>query len=596
MMKVPILCQKPDQKGRFRQFFIKFKCKQYRLISFTRISIAIVAVQNGMSIRNAASKYLVAASTLQYHRKHSESSTKRGRHTALTDEEEQTIVDWIAGCTSRGAPRTSLDILDAANKIIRRRQVADLQKTDLGRGWLEKFSKRQNLALRVPDKLSKASANLSEQNIRNWFATISLYIYNQPDYLEAICDGQRVVNADESMIRLNSSSSRVLVPVGTKHVYEVTTNEKFGLTVMASFKANGTAFKPFIIYPQERISHNLDLNFPHDRAFIAATKSGWMDTTTFCLYLKALSEEAQEEGIKFPLILFLDNHLSHTSLESTETAEKLGIKMIFLYPNSTFILQPADVAIFRCLKSLWRKKNREGKENEIVITKNNFAGLFVEAFSKIPADVIKNGFNKTGLYPLNSDNVDYTKCLGKNTSASVPAQSTSVPAQSPSTSAHFTSVPAQSTSASVFQYSISLEDYVEALQEPFVIEPFSSTLRSYEHIFEDFDSTIHTVENMGDLNFEPPQEGEECEKILRLPPTPQRMGKRRVKRTHPVAEENIAAMKIKKTEKAQQEQAKQARKIARDEKKKRSVAIQLEKAIARRGKDDEKISRLTQMM
>lgn len=100
-----------------------------------------------MSVRNVALNYLVAASTLQYHRKNSESSTKRCRHTVLTDEEEQTIVDWIVGCTSRGAPRTSLDILDAANKIIHRRQVTDLEKTDLGRGWLEKFSIRQYLVV-----------------------------------------------------------------------------------------------------------------------------------------------------------------------------------------------------------------------------------------------------------------------------------------------------------------------------------------------------------------------------------------------------------------------------------------------------------------
>jgi hypothetical protein len=35
----------------------------------------------------------------------------------------------------------------------------------------------------------------------------------------------------------------------------------------------------------------------------------------------------------------------------------------------------------------------------------------MKAFDAITADTIKNGFRATGLYPLNADSVDYSKCL-----------------------------------------------------------------------------------------------------------------------------------------------------------------------------------------
>ena len=61
------------------------------------------------------------------------------------------------------------------------------------------------------------------------------------------------------------------------------------------------------------------------------------------------------------------------------------------------------------------------------------------------------------------------------------------------------------------------------------------------------------------------------ESVLKLPPTPQRSGKRQVKKTHPVSEGNIEDMKAVKTKKEKLEIEKQARKVNRIEKKKISI-------------------------
>lgn len=368
---------------------------------------------------------------------------------------------------------------------------------------------------------------------------------------------------------------------------------------MGTIRTDGETCKPFLIYPYERVPSTLMSIFPHQKATIAATKSGWMNSETFCFFLTALAEEATENGIKFPIILFVDNHASHTTLEASETAKHLNIVMIFLYPNSTFLLQPADVAVFRSLKSLWREENRLARQNEIIITKFNFAQLFLQAYSKMTPVTIRAGFFKTGLFLFDSQNVDYSKCLGKekastnqNTGTSIQQASTSatnmeVALQHPFFFEESNPVPNLTSSETL---EINQEEYGEVIY---------NNVRDYDEIFDDQNSFPETneEETFGQLLEEieeNPSTDNVRKSILKLPPTPQRMGKRQVKRTHPVAEENIDPLRESRVLKAQKEDEKERRKIARIEKKKKTIADKLEKVLKRKEKDLKMIEALTQ--
>ena len=80
--------------------------------------------------------------------------------------------------------------------------------------------------------------------------------------------------------------------------------------------------------------------------------------------------------------------------------------------------------------------------------------------------------------------------------------------------------------------------------------------------------------------------------FLKLPPTPKRAGKRTVKRTHPVSEGNIEEMKDDKTKKQKLEMEKKVRQMTRIEKQKNNIKLEIEKAMIRKQKDDEKLQRL----
>jgi hypothetical protein len=123
------------------------------------------------------------------------------------------------------------------------------------------------------------------------------------------------------------------------------------------------------------------------------------------------------QGVIFPVVLFVDGHKSHLTYQLSVLCNKLKIEIIALYPNATRIQQPADVAVFCPVKMYWQKAMRDwhAKHPGEVLNKVTFLPLLREVidFAAKPETLVK-GFQACGLYPLNANAVDYTKCLGKN--------------------------------------------------------------------------------------------------------------------------------------------------------------------------------------
>jgi len=124
------------------------------------------------------------------------------------------------------------------------------------------------------------------------------------------------------------------------------------------------------------------------------------------------------QGVKFPVVLFVDDHKSHLKFQLSVLCNKLKIEIIALYPNATRILKPADVAVFRPVKMYWRKAVRDwaAKHPGEVLNKVTFAPLLREVIDFVakPETLVK-GFQACGLYLLNANAVDYTKRPVKNT-------------------------------------------------------------------------------------------------------------------------------------------------------------------------------------
>lgn len=103
------------------------------------------------------------------------------------------------------------------------------------------------------------------------------------------------------------------------------------------------------------------------------------------------------------MILFVDGHKSHLTYKLSKLCTDLKIILIALYPNSTRILQPADLAAFHPLKEGWKRGVFEWrKKNSITtaVTKKDFAPILEKVINEtINPDILKNGFKTCGLYP-----------------------------------------------------------------------------------------------------------------------------------------------------------------------------------------------------
>jgi len=140
---------------------------------------------------------------------------------------------------------------------------------------------------------------------------------------------------------------------------------------------------------------------------VGHSDSGWMKSETFYEFIANIFYPfLLENKIKLPVILFVDGHKSHLTYQLSQLCSDFNIILIALYPNSTRILQPADVAAFRPLKSGWKKgvfKWRKNQNNlNKAVSKKDLAPILDQVIKEtLNPSILKNGFKACDLYPWN---------------------------------------------------------------------------------------------------------------------------------------------------------------------------------------------------
>lgn len=96
-------------------------------------------------------------------------------------------------------------------------------------------------------------------------------------------------------------------------------------------------------------------------------------------------------------------HKSHITIQLSELAVENNVSIICLVPNSTHVLQPFDVAVFKPAKAVWadivdeHNKNKDYK----VISKEEFPKLLRQLVENKKAFCRRHavaGFESTGIY------------------------------------------------------------------------------------------------------------------------------------------------------------------------------------------------------
>ena len=378
---------------------------------------ALNDIHNGISISQAARTHGVPRTTLSS-KKHGiyPIERKMGPETILTKSEENQLTQWMLHLKDNGFPVTKSQLLDSVHRII----TLSKRKTPFtngrpGRKWLDAFMKRNPIiGEKTAQNLSRARASVTEGGIRNWFAGVQQYLITN-NLLDTLKDPARIFNMDESAFYLAPKPGKVLARKSDKVVYSFTQNDdKECLTVLFAGSASGAKPPPMVIYPYIRLPLSVSESLPDEWA-AGKSESGWMTAETFYEYIVNIFHPwLIKTGVTLPVLLYIDGHTSHVTYHLSEFCAENGIVLIALHPNSTHIIQPMDVSVFRPLKAEWLKgvTNWRLLNYGAKLKREDFAKLLKEVADKsITIEIIVNGFRKCGLFPFSADAVDYSRIV-----------------------------------------------------------------------------------------------------------------------------------------------------------------------------------------
>ncbi|XP_039438538.1 uncharacterized protein LOC120419773 isoform X2 [Culex pipiens pallens] len=405
------------------------------------VQTALEQIRIGLiSIYQASIDFNIPRGTLQYRLSDKfKNKLTTGPPTVLTASEEVKLVEWLFDMQRKGFPLTSPGLQAKVADFIKASPRPNTFKDGSpGQSWLNGFMRRHpSIAIRTPEGVSAASARVSENDLRGWYRSVLAYGGLHPEILEALKDPTRKINGDEIGFYMYKLAKKVLAKKGSRDVMLVETGDpKKNITVLFCFSADGFCFPPDIILPYNRLPTDVIQSVPGPWG-IGKSDNGWMDTPNFVLYIrKILYPTLVRRGVKFPVVFFVDGHKSHTAFAAADACAKLGIVLIAIYPNSTRIIQPADVGIFGPLKQSWRKIVQQRPPNDPLTTRNFAPSLQTAMNEALKEETIKKSFVITGIHPFDENAPNYSKCLAKSASGQQANGSSCVPsaAEHPSAS------------------------------------------------------------------------------------------------------------------------------------------------------------------
>lgn len=327
----------------------------------------------------------------------------------LSKTEEKAIVDWILEMARAGFPVTMKEVVFSVQRLLKELKRPNPFKDNCpGKSWMKGFMKRNpNISVRISQNLTRSRAVISKEHILNWFKEVETFL-DQTQQKDILQDPRRIFNTDETAFFLNPKGGKVLAKKGDKTVYQqVNPDEKECLTVLVTGSASGAVPPPTVLFKYKRIPQEIAQNFPPEWG-LGKTDSGWMTCEAFFEFIADIFHPwLEKEKIPLPVILFVDGHQSHLSLQVSQFCEKNGIILIALHPNATHLLQPMDVAVFRTLKEHWKKKVHEWRLSNLespILKKKDFPKLLKEVIdTTLNATIFENGFRKCGLFPWNPE-------------------------------------------------------------------------------------------------------------------------------------------------------------------------------------------------
>ncbi|CAF4632424.1 unnamed protein product, partial [Rotaria socialis] len=360
---------------------------------------ALEEYKNGATSSEVSLKYGVPASTVRNHNSNSQMTFGSGRPTVLKIDQEQYLVELLKNLEIIGLRLMKTVVMKLASEYVK---LITGKSIDLGRKWLKNFLNRWKGELKMikEKKIEASRRNGFTEDIRTgWFEKLELILRSN----NLIARPHAIYNCDESGFSDETACEMVIVSHETKQAYEQSGGSgKNFTTSLICGNAAGEILPPFIIYSAKALNLQWTFGGPSGSSF-AVSDSGWITTSLFIEWFKSFIEHTK--NVSKPLLLIMDNHSCHISIEVIELAQQNQIILLLLPPSCTHALQPLDTVTFSSAKQSWKRIVtryflRTGRKT---IRKIDLPVLFKELYSLAltPKQVVA-GFLRAGVWPFDS--------------------------------------------------------------------------------------------------------------------------------------------------------------------------------------------------
>lgn len=335
-------------------------------------------------------------------------SEKNAVKKVFTNDEELRLVSYLKQSAALHYGLTKKDTLKLAFKYAKALAEQPNSKTQVpnewvtaesaGEFWLRGFRKRHPcLTLRKPEATSLARAtSFNKENVKMFFDNLQLVMERHK------FKANDIYNLDETGNSTVHEPPKILCIKGTKQVGSVTSGERgLNVTMISCVNAIGNSVPPMLIFPRVNFKQHMLIGAPNG-AIGGANPSGWSTERLFLDFLEHFIGHVKPTTDK-PVLLILDNHETHISIESLDLAKENGVVMLTFPPHTSHKLQPLDRTVFGPYKTYYNSAmsgwmlSNPGRPNQIY----DVAGLIGSAYNKaFTKENIEKGFKVTGIFPF----------------------------------------------------------------------------------------------------------------------------------------------------------------------------------------------------
>ncbi|GAU99273.1 hypothetical protein RvY_10299 [Ramazzottius varieornatus] len=183
----------------------------------------------------------------------------------------------------------------------------------------------------------------------------------------------RLINFDETSVKLQNTHKKTLSPKGVKEVYVIDPNgPKENFTVGLAIAADGYKFPAVVTFKGNKKTRKLSQSIPEkldipQNVVVFSTTSGWWQSCLDIQWIESTFDEKEQGSY-----LSRDHAPAHLSYENRALLESKGMEQIFIPKGLTGKYQPLDVGVNYPLKCHLEQSYHQWRDNCTEVTKKGY--------------------------------------------------------------------------------------------------------------------------------------------------------------------------------------------------------------------------------